>query len=151
MVAMGHGRKGEPMSMDKRPYIGVAVIVMKDNNVLLGRRKHAHGAGGWQFPGGHLEFNESIEDCARREVLEETGLRIRKIRSGPYTNDIFLREKKHYVTLFVVAEYDSGTLEVREPDKCDTWKWFGWAQFPEPLFLPTANLLKQQFNPFTSV
>jgi len=55
--------------MDKRPLIGVAVIVIKENRVLLGKRKNSHGSGTWAFPGGHLEFNESIEDCARREVL----------------------------------------------------------------------------------
>jgi 8-oxo-dGTP diphosphatase len=134
--------------MEKRPYIGVAVIVIKGDNVLLGKRKSSHGAGGWQFPGGHLEFNESIEDCARREVLEETGLRIKRVRRGPYTNDIFVNEEKHYVTLFVIADYDSGTLEVKEPDKCEKWAWFQWARFPKPLFLPTANLLKQHFDPF---
>ena len=134
--------------MENRPYIGVAVIVIKEGMVLLGKRKNAHGAGGWQFPGGHLEYNESIEDCARREVFEETGLRIKDVRPGPYTNDIFLKEGKHYVTLFVIAGYDSGTLEVKEPDKCEKWEWFVWARFPEPLFLPTTNLLKQGFNPF---
>jgi len=134
--------------MEKRPYIGVAVIVIKDNKVLLGKRRHAHGAGGWQFPGGHLEFNESIEACAKREVLEETGMTINHLRLGPYTNDVFEKEGKHYVTLFVIADYGSGTLEVKEPDKCHEWGWFGWGRFPTPLFLPTANLLKQHFDPF---
>ena len=55
--------------MDKRPLIGVAVIVIKENRVLLGKRKNSHDSGTWAFPGGHLEFKESIKDCARREVL----------------------------------------------------------------------------------
>ena len=96
--------------MGKRPYIGVAIIVIKDGKVLLGKRKNSHGSGTWHFPGGHLEFNESIEACARREVFEETGLRIKNIRLGPYTNDMFAKEQKHYITLFAVAEYDSGVL-----------------------------------------
>ena len=104
--------------------------------------------GGWQFPGGHLEYNETIEDCAIREVFEETGIRIKDVRLGPYTNDIFLKDGKHYVTLFVIASYDSGPLKVKEPDKCEKWDWFEWARFPDPLFLPTANLLKKGFNPF---
>ena len=135
--------------MEKRPYVGVAVIVIKDDKVLLGKRRHAHGAGGWQFPGGHLEFNESIEACAKREVLEETGMVIKHLRLGPYTNDIFEKEGKHYVTLFIIADYGSGTLEVKEPDKCQGGEWFGWGRFPAPLFLPTANLLKQGFDPFS--
>jgi 8-oxo-dGTP diphosphatase len=46
--------------MDKRPLIGVAVIVIKEDEVLLGKRKNSHGSGTWAFPGGHLEFKESI-------------------------------------------------------------------------------------------
>ncbi len=107
--------------MEKRPLVGVAVIVIKDNKVLLGKRKNSHGSGTWQFPGGHLEFNESIKDCARRELFEETGIKIKNIRFGPYTNDVFQKEKKHYITLFVVADYDSGVLKLKEPEKCEKW------------------------------
>ena len=132
--------------MEKRPFVGVAVIVIKDNKILLGKRKNSHGSGTWQFPGGHLEFNESIKDCARRELFEETGIKIKKLRFGPYTNDIFQKEKKHYITLFVVADYDSGVLELKEPEKCEKWDWFEWNKLPEPSFLPIINLLKQNFK-----
>jgi 3-methyladenine DNA glycosylase AlkD/ADP-ribose pyrophosphatase YjhB (NUDIX family) len=131
-----------------RPGIGVGVIVLKDDRVLLGKRKNVHGAGSWQFPGGHLEYHESIEECARRETLEETGLQIKNLRYGPYTNDIFRAEQKHYVTLYVIAEYESGTVEIREPERCEKWEWFEWTAFPQPLFLPIRNLLKQKFSPF---
>lgn len=130
----------------ERPYIGVAAIVIKKGKVLLGRRKKAHGDGTWQFPGGHLEFGESIYDCARREVLEETGIRIRNLCYGPFTNDIFREEKKHYVTLFILAEYESGIAKVMEPDKCHRWGWFLWDHLPKPHFLPIKNLLKQGFS-----
>ena len=132
--------------MGKRPYVGVAIIVIKDGKVLLGKRKNSHGSGTWHFPGGHLEFNESIEACARREVFEETGLRIKNIRLGPYTNDMFAKEQKHYITLFAVAEYDSGVLALKEPEKCETWDWFEWARLPQPSFLSIQNLLKLNFK-----
>ena len=132
--------------MDKRPLVGIAVIVIQDNRVLLGKRKNSHGEGTWAFPGGHLEFSESIEDCAAREVLEETGIRIKNIRLGPYTNDIFVDEDKHYVTLFVIAEHESGTPELKEPLKCDKWQWFEWPPDVRPHFLPIKNLLKQNFK-----
>jgi 8-oxo-dGTP diphosphatase len=132
--------------MEKRPFVGVAAIVIKDGKVLLGKRKNSHGSGTWQFPGGHLEFNETIENCAKREVLEETGIKIKNIKLGPYTNDIFKQEQKHYITLFVISEYESGELELREPQKCEKWGWFEWNQLPQPSFLPIINLLKQNFK-----
>lgn len=137
-----------PSRQPDRPLIGVGVIVMQEDRVLLGMRNAGHGAGTWQFPGGHLEWNESIEDCARREVYEETGLRIGNLRRGPYTNDIFGEEGKHYVTLYVLADIEGGVLTLKEPDKCDHWDWFPWHHLPEPRFVPLANLLAQGFDPF---
>ncbi len=136
------------MKQDKKPKVGVGVIVIKDNKVLVGKRKNAHGDGSWSFPGGHLEFNENIEGCAKRETLEETGIKIKNIKNGPFTNDIFKQENKHYVTLFVIAEYDSGKVKIMEPDKCEKWEWRRWDNLPTPLFIPIQNLLKQNYNPF---
>ncbi len=132
----------------KRPSIGVAVIVIKDKKVLVGKRLNAHGSGTWAFPGGHLEWYESIEDCAKREVFEETGLCIQNIQQAAFTNDIFKKEEKHYVTLFVTAEYYSGAPEVKEPEKCEKWEWFDWNDFPRPLFLSLQNLLDLKFIPW---
>jgi 8-oxo-dGTP diphosphatase len=129
-----------------RPAVGVAVVVIKDDRVLLGRRKGSHGSGSWSFPGGHLEFGETIEACARREVMEETGLRIQNVRYGPFTNDIFAEEQKHYVTLFAIASYAGGTEQVREPDKDEGWSWHSWDSLPQPLFLPIRNLIGQGFD-----
>ena len=50
--------------MSDRPKVGIGVIIIKDSKVLMGKRKGLHGAGFWHFTGGHLELNESIEDCA---------------------------------------------------------------------------------------
>jgi 8-oxo-dGTP diphosphatase len=132
--------------MGKKPLIGVAVIIIKRGKVLLGKRKDSHGADTWAFPGGHLEFNETIEDCAVREVFEETGLHIKNLRLGPYTNDIFTDEDKHYVTLFVLADHDSGAAEVKEPHKCEKWEWSQWPPEYTACFLPIKNLLKQNFT-----
>jgi 8-oxo-dGTP diphosphatase len=130
-----------------RPEVGVGVIVVKDGKVLLGKRKGSHGQGSWSFPGGHLEFGESVEECARREVLEETGAVITNIRMRTFTNDIFEREGRHYVTLYAIAEYDSGEIRTLEPEKCERWEWFSWKELPKPLFLPVQNLVSQGFAP----
>lgn len=125
----------------------MAVIVVRDGKVLLGKRKNAHGNGTWCFPGGHLEFGESWDDCAARETMEEAGISIKNIRFAAATNDIF--REKHYVTLFMLADYGSGEVRIMEPEKCGEWGWFTWENLPGPLFLPIQNLLKIGYNPFS--
>ncbi|WP_050905875.1 nucleotide triphosphate diphosphatase NUDT15 [Vibrio campbellii] len=129
--------------MNKQVRVGVATIILRDGAILLGERIGSHGANTWATPGGHLELGESIEDCAKREVLEETGLIVDSIEKFTFTNDIFEKEGKHYVTLFVVASSTSGEPQVTEPDKCKQWKWCRLDDLPEPLFLPLINLLKE--------
>lgn len=120
---------------------------MRESRILLGKRRGSHGAGTWSPPGGHLELGESVFDCASRETREETGFDLAGMHAGPWTNDIFEQEGKHYVTLWVLAVAPPGEPELREPDKCDEWSWFAWHDLPEPLFLPLANLRSKGFHP----
>lgn len=128
------------------PKVGIGVIVIRDNKVLIGKRKSAHGCDTWQFPGGHLEHAESPESCARRELLEETGLTVEKFVTGPYTNDIFEKENKHYITLYALGVSEHGEPTACEPEKCSEWRWCEWEKLPTPLFLPISNLLKSGFS-----
>ncbi|MBQ4797652.1 NUDIX domain-containing protein [Pseudoalteromonas sp. MMG006] len=121
--------------------VGVAVIIMRENTILLGERIGAHGANTWATPGGHLEFGESIEQCAMREVFEETGLNVSKITKLDYTNDIFTAENKHYITLYVKADYESGEPVLKEPNKCIQWRWYDINNLPTPLFTSLKNYL----------
>ncbi len=133
----------------KRPKVGVQTCIIRNGKVLLGKRINSIDSNTWNFPGGHLEFGESWEECARRETLEEAGIEIEDVRyNGAVTNDIFKKENKHYITIFVLAKYRSGEVRIMEPDKCEEWKWFKWNDLPQPLFLPIKNLLKQDFDPF---
>lgn len=134
-------------SQAERPRVGVGVVVLRDGRVLLGERRGAHGAGTWALPGGHLEFGETVEECAARELTEETGLSMGATLRGPWVSDVFADEARHYVTVFVIATDTIGEPVVREPAKCLAWRWCAWAALPEPLFPPLASLKRSGFVP----
>ncbi|PWY81983.1 hypothetical protein BO70DRAFT_315497 [Aspergillus heteromorphus CBS 117.55] len=160
--------------MTINPRIGVGVFVLNpQGQFILGRRQGSHGSGTWALPGGHLELNESFEECAAREVQEETGLEVKDIRFLTATNDIMKAEGKHYVTIFVGCVLQDGSAEpmIMEPEKCSKWEWVTWEQtrsfFQEQstaeengsndfagrqLFIPILNLFRQRetFDPLVS-
>lgn len=137
---------GSPVP-DEAPRVGVGVLLLRGTQVLLGRRRGAHGAGTWAAPGGHLAFGESTEDCARREVLEETGLTLSELCAGPHVGNLFESVGRHYVTLFMLATPCGGEPRTMEPDKCEGWSWFDWHDLPSPLFPPLESLRAQGWVP----
>lgn len=128
----------------KHPRIGVGCVVLSEGKVLLGQRKGSHAKGCWGFPGGHLEFGESVEACATRELLEETGLKPLSLRLGPWVENLMENGQKHYITLFVFIDQFEGEPILREPDKCEGWEWFSWDNLPQPLFSPIPSLLAKE-------
>ncbi len=127
--------------------IGVGVLVVRGGRLLLGKRLSSHGSDTWAPPGGHLEAGESVEDCAVRELLEETGLAGRVIGAGPYSVDDFPEIGRRYVTLFVLVDAPKGNAVVREPEKCECWQWCSAPTWPAPLFKPLASLLSAGWVP----
>lgn len=126
------------------PQIGVGVLLWRDKKVLLGERINVDGSRCWQFPGGSLEPGESVSECARRELMEEAGLKLHEMRLLGFTDEPFEIENNSYITLLVSGLYESGEARAREPDKCVQWKWFDYLDLPAPLFKPIRNFLQQQ-------
>ena len=118
--------------------VGVGAFILSSSSsqtpqnptFLIGKRLGSHGAGTYALPGGHLEFGESPEECAAREILEETGLQVKNVRFLTATNDVLREDRKHYVTMFVVCERVSEGEEARvmEVDKCEGWEWSEWEE-----------------------
>ncbi|KAI0186108.1 nudix domain-containing protein [Xylaria flabelliformis] len=143
------------------PRVGIAVIICNEKGELvMGKRAGSHGAGTWAFPGGHLEMGESFFECAERETLEETGLRVKGTNVLAVTNDVFDASSKHYITVFVQCiRQDTGAQpQIMEPNKCEGWEWISWEDIkkysehhddaaPEwadkKCFLPIRNLTKE--------
>lgn len=122
-------------------------MIARDGRVLMLKRRGSHGEGTWAPPGGHLEFGESLEECAIRETLEETGVVISDVQFIAITNDVFASEQKHYLTLWVEGRYEAGEATVAYPDKVEDVAWVPWHSLPQPLFLPVQNLLGGRHYP----
>lgn len=75
----------------------------------------------WMAPGGHIEFNEGLFEAARREVLEETGLKIKNIRIKA-VGTAFLKDlNQEFFFHFVFADYAGGKVVQNEHDGKLVW------------------------------
>lgn len=128
--------------------VGVGVMIVKDDKILLGRR-HAdpekadselEGAGTWTMPGGKVDFHEELEDSARREVKEETGIAVNRMSLISVTSDKV--PENHFVTIGFLAESFDGDPHVMEPDEIVEWRWFPFTDLPTPLFPPSEKIIK---------
>ena len=116
-------------------YIGVgtgAIIFNKDGALFLAKRgkearneKHK-----WEFPGGSVEFGETLENALVREVREEFGFVIKVIQLLDVVNHILPKEKQHWVSPTYLCSYRSGEPCILEPHKCEEIGWFSLNKIP---------------------
>jgi ADP-ribose pyrophosphatase YjhB (NUDIX family) len=137
------------MSKEKKKVgAGFGVMLLKDRKVLLGRRHDdaekadsaLRGEGTWTMPGGKLEFGESFEQGAKREVLEETGMILKNPRVICVNND--KNEHAHFITIGVLATDFEGEPRVMEPDEITEWRWFTSQELPKNIFPPSKKILE---------
>jgi 8-oxo-dGTP diphosphatase len=131
------------------PRVAVGAVVFKDECVLLVRRGQPPGEDLWAIPGGSVEIGETLQEAAEREILEETGIRIRA--SKPiYTFDVIDRDaagnvRFHYVIVDLVADYVMG-----EPSPGDDALEARWVSASDIYNLrvstTTLKLLKARFG-----
>lgn len=130
-------------SLDRSLFpVGVNLFVLRDGKLLLGKRKDSsYHDGEWGVPGGHLEGGETMRQCAARELQEETGMSASVFSLVCVDNDI-RQDGYHYVHFGFMAEDAAGEPEVKEPDKCYEWRWFGLDTLPAPIFIGHQKLLE---------
>jgi 8-oxo-dGTP diphosphatase len=132
----------------KRPVVGIAVVICRGDEVLMGKRIGAAGSGTLAFPGGHLEGYETFEEGAVREAWEETGILLETAEFWLVEN-VFYPDDQHCVTIFMVAEMPPGQYaENMEPDRCEGWEWYPWDDLPAPLMLGIQQIVDDGQSPF---
>lgn len=102
-----------PQSAPRRPLLGALAVVLHEGHALLVQRGKASGYGLWGFPGGHVEWGETAQEAAIRELHEETALRAESL--GYLTNVDFIsagadgQPEVHYLLAAVLCRYTGGT------------------------------------------
>lgn len=128
-----------------KPRVGVGVLIQnKKGEVLLGERIGSHGEGEWCFPGGHLDFGETIFETAKRETREETGLDVSEFELISLADELryIKADNKHYLNIGIKAKYAGGEPKVCEPDKCKEWQWFNLDNLPGKMLEGTQLVIR---------
>jgi 8-oxo-dGTP diphosphatase len=105
------------MATDQRHSVSVAgVVIDEEGRALIIQRRDN---GNWEPPGGVLEHGETIEDGLRREIYEETGI---KIEPGPLTG-VYQNMRRNIIALVFRCRPVAGQLT--ENDEAAAFRWAG--------------------------
>ena len=125
-----------------RPYVGVGVIVFRDHEVLLIRRKKEPNKGQWSIPGGRQILGETVAEAVRRELLEETGVKVDRLLLVDVVDaiipDVEGKIKYHYTLVDYMGQWQSG--ESRPGDDAKEVRWVRLNQ------LSSYSLLEKTMN-----
>ncbi|MCK4284547.1 MAG: NUDIX hydrolase [Candidatus Lokiarchaeota archaeon] len=95
-----------------RPHVGVGILLVRDNNLLLIKRKFNPDACYWSIPGGHIDLGEEVEKAAEREAYEETGFKVKVTKLAGIIDKIMYdnngKIEYHYVLLNYFVEQIEG-------------------------------------------
>ena len=105
--------------------VGVAVVIFREERMLLAKRGKEPSQGKWSIQGGRLELGETIFEAARREVLEECSVDI-EVENVIDADDIIIRDdegkvKYHFADIYIKAKYISGELKAQSDAAACRW------------------------------
>lgn len=107
------------------PRLGVGVVIVHDEKFVLIKRGHEPAKGAWTLPGGLVELGEPLHEAVRREICEECGLHIDRLRLIDVVEFIEPADdaiRYHYVIVDYRAHYGGGVLQAA--DDADDARWF---------------------------
>lgn len=122
-------------SVAGRDYVGVgvgAIVVDAAGRVFLSRRGPAatNECGAWEFPGGKVEFGDTLRETLRREFLEEYGMTIEVLELLSVDDHILEDEEQHWIAPTYIARSIGAAPRILEPHKCRATVGSPWTSCP---------------------
>lgn len=127
----------------RKPRLVVGVLVNNKDKYLLVREKVESGKEKWLTPGGKVEFGERLEDAAKREIAEETGIIISRPKFLCFNETIFPDYNYHTVIFFYKAATNQSKLRADIEGKVSASGWFAKG---EALKLPLVESAEWLFK-----
>ncbi|MDO7787786.1 NUDIX domain-containing protein [Desulforamulus aquiferis] len=124
----------------KTKYSIRVMIINPEGEVLLGLKNRGFHSNNWIFPGGQIEFGETIAQCAAREVLEECNMEVTVQGLIDVVSESC--SEKHVVFINLVA-YGQGKAEVTEPQEVKEWRWYPAELLPENTTISAKNAVRK--------
>lgn len=131
------------------PYIACNVLVFRKHSgkkqILMTKRQSGFGEGTYALPGGKLQTGETAEECAKRELREETS--ILPVKSRPVSLKItHFPGKPWVISIGVLVEEYEGRPQTIEKSQHGEWQWYDIDKLPEALFEPTRIVISQYLS-----
>lgn len=116
--------------------VGVGAMIFNGRDeVFLAQRGPAarNERGCWEFPGGSVDYGETLAEAIHREIQEEFGMSIKIVAQLHVADHILPAENQHWVSATFIAYANGDEPEIREPHKCSAIGWFPIDDLPYPL------------------
>lgn len=137
-------------------YIGVGVGAMVFNAqglVFVAQRgplaKNERGT--WEFPGGKVEWGETLAAAVQREFMEEYAMSIELVRLLAIHDHILPDEGQHWISPTYIAKHSGGTPTINEPQKCSAIGWYPLVAMPTPLSKITQMNIRDYLNSYSNM
>jgi len=130
-----------------RPITAASVLVIQNRKALIIQRGQEPSKGLWALPGGRQEAGELMEQTARRELLEETGLTATTLRFLQLIEPIRRNDQGEIVRHYVLAVYfcDDATGTLQAGDDAADAKWISLDQLDDYAFTGTSRQIIEQY------